>query len=189
MRHSRNGILHALLMTVLIAGATRPVSADDDVLIADEPAKPCVDTSKQHQLELTAPAPVEKRSVWKPIFFASVAASVAALGYSVYGYSRMLDEAQAVRLDYRPGPGSNLTHEDCGRADLNALDPHFTNACTWRTRSTGAALVSGGLGILAVAASYMAFVHRGDEQRTSTKISVTPTITTDSAGASLQLGW
>lgn len=139
-------------------------------------------------LEGRAPAvTAPERNVWKPIFVGSLAATVGTAAFSIYGYNKMKSEASQVREISGGGGGWFVTNEDCGRPGVVEADGgnHFASACAWSTRSGVAAWATIGLSAVTAATAYMAFVHKRGESR----VVVAPTVSTEGAGASMQMTW
>lgn len=138
-------------------------------------------------LEGRAPGTVASApNVWKPIFVGSLAATIGTAAFSIYGLHRMRSEADLV--DGIGGTGiSTVTDEDCGRSGVLLEDRggHFASACAWSTRGRVAAWATIGLSAVTAATAYMAFFHNRGESR----VVVAPTVSTDGAGASMQLTW
>lgn len=125
-------------------------------------------------------------NMWKPVFYGSLAATVGTAAFSIYSFNKMKSEAAQIR-EISGGGGWNVTNEDCGRPDVVEADggDHFASACAWSTRSGIAAWATIGLSAVTAATAYMAFFHNRGESR----VVVTPTVSTEGAGASMQLTW
>lgn len=123
---------------------------------------------------------------WRPVFYASLGATVAVMGFSAYARLRMRDEAEQVP----PGilGSSLLSSEDCNDGSITAdAGGHFRAACRWHSRHKTSAYFGMGLVGITVAAAYLAFFASddGDDPR----LTVAPAVTPESAGAAMLVRW
>ena len=125
---------------------------------------------------------------WRPVFLTSLALTV---GTGVlWAVSVVSVQSEADQIVATKGDGGTITHEDCSDpAGIVGDDGgHFASACAWRSRSRTAAVFVVGFGVVALASAYFAF--RGDDAAPAASgVSITPTLSRDSAGAQLQLRW
>ena len=124
---------------------------------------------------------------WRPVFFSSLALTV---GTSVlWAVSVVSVRSEADQIEATKPNGEPITQDDCHARGgvVDDVGGHFASACAWRSRSRTAAAFTVGFGVVALASAYFAF--RGGDDEDSPKVSITPTISRDGAGAHLQLRW
>lgn len=134
-----------------------------------------------------APPPeTEERSpVWLGMFLTSSVMIVGGISLYSFGAHRVDEEAELVRLE--DAGGGLITQDDCGRQDLLAADGHFDSACTWSRRTRYAALTTLAAIPVAIVSGYFAF--RAMPEKEKRTIALVPTVTTQSAGAMLDVRW
>jgi len=139
---------------------------------------------------VAGPAAAEDRepNPWKPIFFTSLALTIAATAFT--GLSQVTMKSEANEIEATRVDGGPITEEDCN--DRSVLvgggDEHFDSACAWRSRTRTGMMLTIGFGVATLASAYFAF-SGGDDAAPSSKISIAPTFSASSAGAALRVRW
>ncbi len=129
----------------------------------------------------------ERSPVWFGTFVTSTVVSVAAISVYAYSYKAVDDEVALIRAEDLGHPSSSITEQDCGDPNIVDTGGHFRKACTWSNRSRSAALVTMIAVPLAVVTGYFAFRSLPKKEKRS--IAVIPTVTTQSAGAIVDIRW
>lgn len=160
---------HGAVMVVLAALWFRPAAAESPPGDSAEPR-------------------VEERSpVWLGAFITSTA--IAAVGLSVYVYSAKAidDEVTQIRVEDVTGTSGTITDQDCGNPNIRDAAGHFEAACAWSSRSRVAFFTTAVAVPFAVFTGYLAF--RSLPKAEKRRVAVVPTVTTQSAGALLDIRW
>jgi len=136
----------------------------------------------------TAAAENHEDNPWKPIFFTSLALTVAATAFT--GFSQLTMTSEAKLIEARKVGGQSITDEDCNDRSvlMGGGDEHFDNACAWRSRARTGMVLTIGFGVVAVASAYFAFSGSDAPAKTS-NLSIAPTFSADGAGAMMRLRW
>lgn len=130
---------------------------------------------------------VEERSpVWLPMFVSST--TIALLGVSVYLYAgHEIDEAQpGIRTELSMTSGS-ISDSDCPNEAYRSQSKSFDSACTWVSRSKLAIPTVFVMAPIAIISGYLAFREQPKKEKRS--VALIPTMTTQSAGAMLDVRW
>jgi hypothetical protein len=130
----------------------------------------------------------EEPEPWRPVFFASLALTVGT--GVIWGLSVVSVQSEADQIEAMNANGTTITQDDCNnRGGISGdVDGHFDSACTWRSVSRTAGVFAVGFGVVTIVSAIFAF--RGGETATAASgVSITPTLSRNSAGAQLQLRW
>ncbi len=170
-----------IVVAVILGVST---SAMAGPLAIDRPGPPSLAERDGGGAPLPLPAP-KPANPWKPIFGVSLGLAIVATGFTFYAHDRSTDEAAKIMAS--SAFPYTITDADCGRITLS--DPsdarHFSNACAWSRRSAIAVYGGLGVGVFTFVAAYFAFRDRPQDHG----VAVTPTVTSDGAGAQLSLAW
>jgi len=140
------------------------------------------------------------RNVWKPVFYGTAVLEVAAIGLTVYSWRQEVNEGNQIRL---PGTTSKFSNSDCGTenrptAEQASALSHFNKACdAYKLNKIGWA-ATGVIGAAVIGSFIMAFIR--DSGSTDTKaatgphrkrreLAITPIVTPDGGGATVQFDW
>ena len=134
-----------------------------------------------------------KSNVWKPVFYGSLVLDAGAAGFAIYEWRKFVSDADKIKA--RGPNNTSLTEADCGKYD----DPALKSACTARDRWKIGVIVGGVLGAAVIGSFYMAYLRdSGSESdskassgghRKRRELSVTPIVTPQGGGATLQFDW
>jgi hypothetical protein len=133
------------------------------------------------------PESEERSPVWLGAFIASSTVFVGSLSLYLYGGHRVDEEASLVQATDIDNPQDALSNEDCNNENIVDRGGHFRSACTWsnRTRIAGPVILASGL--FAIVTGYLAF--RAQPKKEKRSVAFVPTVTTQSAGAMLDVHW
>jgi hypothetical protein len=151
----------------------------------------------------TAPTRSPKTNVWKPVFYGTTALGLAGAGFAFYEWRQQVDNANHTITTKGPNKGS-VTEADCGALDsapsmFNMIDGKLRNACKAHDRWKLGVIIGSVAGAAAISSFIMAYVRNsGSESETKTsdrghrkrrELVVTPVITAQGGGATLQFDW
>ncbi len=134
-------------------------------------------------------------SPWKPIFVVSF---LGAAGLGVYSYLEHLKKQDAaVGLMGTNAAGDDIDEGDCGETVVTEMRDQFDSTCSHYKKHLYAGIAAGGVGAIALVAGYMAFFRSQDAPSTSTgqrrtprsSFAITPTLSPQGGGATLQYHW
>jgi hypothetical protein len=140
-----------------------------------------------------------RTNVWKPVFYGSVALGVAGAGVAFYEWRQQLTEAKRTGTTKDPA-NSPVTEADCGSVNsLHGVDDHFRNACQAHDRWKIGVIVGSVAGAAAIGSFIMAYLRSSDSEsetkralgghRKHRELVVTPIVTPQGGGATLQFDW
>lgn len=148
-------------------------------------AAPALADDKTHGPDAAPAEPEERSPVWFGAFVTSLAVGVGGIGLYVYGSKRVDDEAAQIEVSApRPGP---ITERDCGQPGIIDHNGHFESACAWVDRSRFALLTTAIALPFALMTGYLAFRKLPTRERS--RVTLVPTVSTEGAGAMLDLRW
>lgn len=134
-----------------------------------------------------------KTNLWKPTFVGLAAVSAGLGGYSLWRWTQWRDGVEAIP---KPAPGAPaITPASCGSAQTGTP---LADVCDKRRHNIYAGIAAAGVGGLAVMAFYMGFLRDADEAPTASvaghrtkkrPFTVTPIVSADGGGATVQLDW
>ncbi|MFN0252236.1 MAG: hypothetical protein ACKV2T_35495 [Kofleriaceae bacterium] len=102
--------------------------------------------------------------------------------YYQVSWEGQVDSIRATKLE--PGP---ITGDDCGRPDIFDMNGVFSSVCRDRDRARSL-LLAGLIGVPVVAVSaYFGFVRV--TKREVRSVAIVPTVTTETAGLTLDVRW
>ncbi|MGE0400768.1 MAG: hypothetical protein AB7T06_28920 [Kofleriaceae bacterium] len=131
------------------------------------------------------PVETEERSpVWLGTFVASSVMVIGGISIYAYGAHRVDDEAEQIRLG---GVATTISDSDCDTQSLRDMDGHFDAACRWNKRTRYAALTTLVMVPVAIVSGYLAFREMPKKEKRG--VAFVPTVTTESAGAMLDVRW
>jgi hypothetical protein len=124
-----------------------------------------------------------KSNIWKPVFYGTTATGAAALGFTIYEWTKANDTDL---------PGKSQS--DCGKPG----EP--TTACSHYQKYLVGVVVSSVLGAAVIGSFYMAYLRDSGEPEVAGKtasrghrkrreFAVTPVVTPQGGGATLQFDW
>jgi len=134
-----------------------------------------------------------KTNVWKPVFYGALVLDASAAGFAIYEWRKSITDGNKIKS--RSPTGAALTEADCGKYP-NDVD--LKNACTDHDRWKIGVIVGSVLGAAVIGSFYMAYLRDGSETETKTagrghrkrrELAVTPIITPQGGGATLQFDW
>lgn len=142
----------------------------------------------------TAPTKA-KTNVWKPVFFGTTAAGAVAAGVAVWAWQKQNSDSHDSM--------SGLSDSDCGTTSFPGLSADsirlFKDACKDHNRWKVSVIVGSVLGAAAIGSFYLAYLRdRGSESEPKTsdrghrkrrELVVTPIVTPQGGGATLQFDW
>jgi hypothetical protein len=133
-----------------------------------------------------------RTNYWKPVFYGTLLLDAAAAGFSLYEWKLSRDDAKKIM---RTPP---VDQSSCGTS-LEDVNRDLKSACSHYQKRTIGWVVTGVLGAAVVGSFVMAYVRdHGDSERAKTasrghrkrrELVVTPVITADGGGATLQFDW
>lgn len=142
-----------------------------------------------------------KTNVWKPVFYGTTAAGAVAAGIAIYSWRQQSMEEPKIGTTKDPN-NSRVSEADCGSINspnLHNVDDHFRNACQAHDRWKLSTIVGSVLGVAAIGSFYMAYLRdSGSESEPKTsdrghrkrrELVITPIITPQGGGATLQFDW
>jgi hypothetical protein len=133
------------------------------------------------------PEEVEERSAaWLPIFVSATTIAVAAVSVNVYARHAIDDAIPGIREELGTTGGS-ISDEDCNNQGYRDQSKSLDSACTWTTRSLIAVPTFLVMAPLAIVSGYLAFRSLPKKEKRS--VALIPTVTTQSAGAMLDIRW
>ncbi len=126
-------------------------------------------------------------SPWKPVFVVSF---LGAVGLGVYSYLEHLKKEDAAAGLMGTGPSGALINQgDCGTMVMTTTRDKFDATCSHYKRHLYTGIAAGGVGAFALFAGYMAFFRSTNEPAPRSSIAITPTLSPQGGGASLQFQW
>jgi hypothetical protein len=129
---------------------------------------------------------VDDRTVPTAMFISFSAIAVASLG--VYFYAgHAISEAEPRIADELQATGATITEDDCGNDSYRAMSRSFDSACSWTRRSAIAMPVALITIPAAIISGYFAF--RSQPKKEKRSVALIPTVTTQTAGAMLDVRW
>jgi hypothetical protein len=132
---------------------------------------------------------------WKPIFGVSL---VGAVGLGVYSWLQHNKKNDAAKdVIGTNSDGGAITQSDCGETVMTTTQDKFEATCSLYKRHLYTAIAAGGVGALALVAGYIAFIHDGKKEPSSSALSrtrkssiaITPTLSPEGGGATLRIDW
>jgi hypothetical protein len=129
---------------------------------------------------------VDDRTVPTAMFISFSAIAVASLG--VYFYAgHAIGEAEPRIADELQATGATITEDDCGNETYRTQSRSFDSACSWTRRSAIAMPVALITIPAAIISGYFAF--RSQPKKEKRSVALIPTVTTQTAGAMLDVRW
>lgn len=122
--------------------------------------------------------------VWTPVFGVAAAVTLGLAAYSGYQFYQSHQEAGLI---VQKDGTRLLNSDDCGNPAFT--DAHLQAACDYHDKHVWSLVGSVGVGLVAVGAGYMAFVHHGKETGASSRVSIAPTVSTTGGGALVRMSW
>jgi hypothetical protein len=136
-----------------------------------------------------------RTNVWKPVFYGALVLDASAAGFAIYEWRKSISDGDKIKSR---GPNNTpVTEADCGNPAY-AADRDLKNACTDHDRWKIGVIVGSVLGAAVIGSFYMAYLRDGSETETKTagrghrkrrELAVTPIITPQGGGATLQFDW
>jgi PEGA domain len=123
--------------------------------------------------------------IWKPVLYGTAALEAVAIGYTIYQYKKMRDDANAAM--------AGKTEADCSGNNglIESACDHFRNQkIGW--------VVSSVVGVAVVGSFYMAFIRDRDHtesrsanggHRKRRELAITPVLSPDGGGATVRFDW
>jgi len=156
-----------------------------------------------------SPTPTKRKSnLWKPVFYTAAALDAAALGFTIYEWRQGVSKGNDVATNgdvamtlgktgnEKPGSG------DCGDSRLNGKSmgdyAKFKSACDAFSRQKIGWVVTGAMSVAVVGSFIMAFVRDRSSptevqatgaHKKRREFAITPIVSPDGGGATLQIDW
>jgi hypothetical protein len=135
---------------------------------------------------------------WKPVFYGATVLTAGAAGFSVFAIIRA--KAEGDKIKATKADNSRFTNNDCPSSSPvpEPYKANFEKACDWHKYQQVGWVVTGVAGAAMIGSFVMAYLRDGD--RTETKhalgghkkrreLAITPIITPEGGGATLQFDW
>jgi hypothetical protein len=175
--------------------------------------KPSGPTGDPISVEGTVTATHSRSNVWKPIFYGTAVLEAGALGFTIFEWNAGKTNAGKISktgsflttVGKTGADGKFVDESQCsGDSKVDAFDKndvdlkHFKDACKNYTNTKIGWVVSGVVGVAVIGSFVMAFLR--DSHPTETKmagrghkkrreLAITPIVTPDGGGATLQFDW
>lgn len=154
--------------------------------------------------EITGTTSTSKTNIWKPVFFVSLAAGATLGGVSLYAFTKWRGDKGDVTL---PVGHPGFSPSNCDGGSLSS-DFDTTNVggdpgavCKNRNLNIKTGIAAGVVGLVVLGTGYMAFFRGSSERptppattvgrrkRKDTRFSVTPILSPEGGGATVQIDW
>jgi hypothetical protein len=162
------------------------------VTMVDLTKKPPLAPGHEHISTEGTVAAKSGSNVWKPVFYGTAVAGAVAGGIAVFEWRQQVSDAAKITAKHMDGTA--VSQADCGKYP----DAHLADACSDHDRWKVSTIVGAVLGAAAIGSFYMAYVRdSGSESESKTALGhhkhrelvVTPVITPQGGGATLQFDW
>ncbi|HEX7837853.1 MAG TPA: PEGA domain-containing protein [Kofleriaceae bacterium] len=155
--------------------------------------KPVLVPSGNHISTEGTVAAKSKTNVWKPVFYGALVLDAAAASFALYEWKLSRDDAKNI-----PSGSKQYDESSCGTGD-EANNPALQSACSHYSKRTIGWVVTGVVGAAVVGSFVMAYLRDGGSEsetkaalgghRKRRELVVTPIVTPQGGGATLQFDW
>jgi hypothetical protein len=142
-------------------------------------------------------------SIWKPVFYSTVALDAAAWGFTIYEWRAGKSNADKISPNgaFVNSMPHRLGQADCDKITFASTDPdfqHFKDACSNYSLQRIGWVVSSAVGVAVVGSFIMAFFRERSHEEARTagvghkkrrELAITPIVTPDGGGATLRIDW